>query len=235
MSKSFTLALSLCLLAALDVPAFAQGNQDTPDGQIWIQGIAVGRLSEDWRSHIEVQPRWVDDGSELGLTIVRTAIGRQVTPRVSLWLGHVWVPRTQGEGVRHEQRIWQQLLAALPAAGGWSPTLRMRLEQRWQPDPWDGVSHRVRAMLRAQRPLRPQSRWQIAVYDEVMVTFDETPRGPLQGFDRNRVYGGIIRALSPTVAVEAGYVWEHAALAGPGSRNDHVAMGVVTLQWPRRR
>lgn len=225
LSRAFVL-----LVCAWSAPVFAQ---DAQDGQLWIQGLALGRVSEHWRSHIEIQPRWFDDASELGLTIVRTAIGRQITPRLTVWLGHAWVPRTQGDGVRHEQRIWEQLSIVLPAVGGWTTTGRLRLEQRWQPDPWDDGSHRLRIMARTQRPFRPGSRWQFATYDEWMVTFDETPRGPLQGFDRNRLYGGIMRTLNSTVTLEGGYVWEHTALPGSGSRNDHVALGVVTLQWPK--
>jgi hypothetical protein len=220
------------LVAFACLPPAAAVAQDTADGQVWIQGVALGRLSEHWRSHIEVQPRWFDDASELGLVIVRSAIGRQATPRLTIWFGYAWVPRTLGEGVRHEQRIWEQLSMVLPEIAGWRPTARIRLEQRWQPDPWDGTSHRLRMMARAQRSLRSNSRWQLATYDELMVTLDETRLGPRQGFDRNRLYGGIVRTVNPWVTLEGGYIWEHTALP-VGRRNDHVALGVVTLQWPR--
>jgi hypothetical protein len=224
------LLLLVCLLGA---PPSA-GAQDTQDGQIWVQALALGRLSEHWRSHVEVQPRFVDDASELGLTIIRAAIGRALTPRASLWLGYAWVPRTQGDGVRHEQRVWQQLLLTPPALAGWTPVVRLRLEQRWQNEPWDGTSHRLRTLVRAQRPFRAGSRWQFAAYNELMVTFDETPEGPAQGFDRNRFYTGLMRTLNPAATVEAGYIWEHVAQSSGPNRNDHVAIGVLTLQWPRR-
>ena len=67
-----------------------------------------------------------------------------------------------------------------------------------------------------------------------MVTFDDTPRGPAQGYDRNRFYAGVMRAVHPGATIEAGYIWEHSALPGPGDKHDHVAIGVLTLQWPRR-
>ena len=166
------LSLALLLLSVVDGQA-----QQNPDRQVWVQGLALGQLSENWRTHIEVQPRWFDDGSELGLTIVRYAIGRRLTPRVTAFVGHAWVPRTFGEGVRHEQRIWQQLTLTGPALGAWSTSGRLRVEQRWL-EPWDGVSHRVRMLARAQRP------------------------------DRNRLAGGVSRRLSPVVSVDAGYLWE---------------------------
>lgn len=221
-------SVALALLFAV-APASAQ---PTPDAQVWIQGLAVGQLSENWRAHVEVQPRWLDDASELGLTIVRTALGRRVSPRVTLWLGHAWIPRTFGEGVRHEQRIWQQLSIVGPVVGGWNTSGRVRIEQRWL-DPWDGVSLRGRFMARAQRPFSPGNRWGVWTYDELMVTADDTPRGPQSGFDRNRLAAGLARTVSPTVSFDIGYVWEHGVF-GTGRRDDHVALGVLYVNWPRR-
>ena len=226
-------ALTLgCLLAALLALAGDAAAQQNPDRQVWVQGLALGQLSDNWRSHVEVQPRWFEDGSELGLTIVRTALGRRLTPRVTAWLGHAWVPRTFGEGVRHEQRIWQQLSIAGPALGGWSTSGRLRVEQRWL-EPGDGVSHRVRMLARAQRPVGATKRWGLWAYDELMVTLDDTPRGPASGFDRNRLAGGVSRRLSPVVSVDAGYLWERGVF-GAGRRDDHIAIGVVNLSLPRR-
>lgn len=222
-----SLSLALLLLPAVDGQA-----QQNPDRQVWIQGLALGQLSENWRSHIEVQPRWFDDSSELGLTIVRYAVGRRVTPRVIAFLGHAWVPRTFGEGVRHEQRVWQQLSITGPALGAWSTSGRLRVEQRWL-DPWDGVSHRVRMMARTQRPVGTTRQWGLWAYDELMVTLDDTPRGPQDGFDRNRLAGGLSRRLSPRVSFDAGYVWERGVF-GTGRRNDHIGLGVLYLNWPRR-
>ena len=221
------LSLALLLLSVVDGRA-----QQNPDRQVWVQGLALGQLSENWRSHLEVQPRWFDDGSELGLTIVRYAIGRRVTPRVTAFVGHAWVPRTFGEGVRHEQRIWQQLSITGPAAAGWATSARVRLEQRWL-EPWDDASHRLRLLARAQRPVAAASAWSVWAYDELMVTLDDTPRGPESGFDRNRLAGGLSRRLSPVVSVDAGYLWERGVF-GAGRRNDHIAIGVLNLSLPRR-
>jgi hypothetical protein len=230
MCRNVVAALVLSLLHLAALPAAAQG---THDAQQWVQALALGRVG-DWRTHLEVQPRVFDDVSELGLTIVRGAAGRALHPRVSAWLGYAWVPRTFGPGVRHEQRIWQQLLVTPPPVRGWSPTVRLRLEQRWQNEPWDGSSHRLRTLLRVQRPIDQARRWHVASYSETMVTFDDTPRGPARGYDRNRFYTGLMRTVSPVATVEGGYIWEHSTLAGPGDKHDHAAIAVMTLQWPRR-
>lgn len=229
--RAHTRLVAVALAAVLVLTADAAAQQN-PDRQVWVQGLALGQLSENWRSHLEVQPRWFDDGSELGLTIVRYALGRRVTPRVTAWLGHAWVPRTFGEGVRHEQRVWQQLTLTGPALGSWSTLGRLRLEQRWL-DPWDGASHRVRMLARAQRPVGTTRQWGVWAYDELMVTLDDTPRGPESGFDRNRLAAGLTRRLSAVASVDAGYLWERAVF-GAGRRNDHVAIGVLNLSLPRR-
>lgn len=208
--------------------------QDTSEAQVWVQFLAIGQLSEKWRSHIEVQPRFMDDASELGLTLVRTAIGRQIHPRVSIWAGHVWVPRTLGPGVQHEQRIWQQLLVTSPAMKRWVTTGRFRLEQRWL-DPWENNAHRFRALVRAQRPLDSDGTWSIAAYDEAFFTLDGTGLGPPRGYDRNRVYTGLVRRLSAQVSIEGGYIWENSTIRGSLRRNDHVAIAVINLASPRRQ
>lgn len=214
------------------VPHGAAVAQPTPDRQVWVQALAIGQLSERWRSHVEVQPRIFDGASELGLTIVRGAIGRVVHPRLTVFAGYAWVPRTFGAGVRHEQRLWQQLSLAGPALGRWTTSGRVRLEQRWL-DPWADTSHRLRLMARTQRPIGGAG-WGVFAYDELMVTLDDTERGPQSGYDRNRVAAGVSRRVSPAVSFDAGYLWERGVFNGDLRRHDHVALGVVNVSLPRR-
>jgi len=87
---------------------------------------------------------------------------------------------------------------------------------------------------RAQRPLAPSGQWSLALYNETMVTLDDTVLGPARGFDRNRLYGGVVRRLAPALSAELGYVWENSTLAGPPQRNDHVALGVLNIAFARR-
>lgn len=217
--------------AALVLAATPVSAQVDPDGQAWGQVLAIGRIGDSWRSHVEVQPRFMNDASELGLTIVRTAVGRRVAPRVTAWVGHAWVPRSLGAGVRHEQRFWQQLSFAGPAVAGWTPSARLRVEQRWL-EPWQGTSHRVRLLARAQRALGAKSPWGLFAYNEAMFTLDRTPRGPLRGFDRNRLSGGVVRRFLPAMSADLGYIWETTAVPD-GRRNHHVLVAVLNLSVPR--
>jgi hypothetical protein len=223
--------LWLALAALAWIPAGASAQQD-PDRQAWGQVLALGQLSENWRTHLEVQPRFMNDASELGLTIVRGAVGRRLTPRATLFLGYGWVPRTLGSGVRHERRVWQQLSLTGPALSRWATSARVRLEQRTL-TPWDDVSHRLRLLARVQRGAAAPRQWGVYSYNELMLTLDDTARGPSRGFDRNRFSAGVSHRLSASLAVDAGYLWEHAVF-GSGRRDDHTAIGVLNLSWPRR-
>ncbi len=68
-----------------------------------------------------------------------------------------------------------------------------------------------------------------------MVTVDATDQGPRQRYDRNRVYGGLMRRVSPAFTAEFGYIWENSTIFGPSQRNDHIAIGVLNLGLFRRR
>lgn len=222
------LAAAVFTAALAPAPAAAQQN---PDRQFWGQAVAIGRLSDNWRSHLEIQPRVFEDASELGLTIVRAALGRRVAERATLFAGYAWVPRTFGEGVRHEQRVWQQLSLVGPALSGWATSARIRLEQRTL-DPWVDLSHRLRMLMRAQRGAAQPGRWGAYAYDELMLTLDDTARGPDRGFDRNRASAGVTRRLSSAVTIDAGYLWEHGVF-GDGRRDDHIGIVTANISWPR--
>ena len=196
-----TCALIICLSTPIVAAA-----QDTVDSQLWLQVVATLRLSENWRLHLEEWPRWYQNWSEPYQIITRTAVGRRFGRRATLWGGYAWVAKPPGEGVTHEHRIWEQLSATFPVAARWTPSLRLRFEQRFQ-DGWADSSHRVRLMGRGVRPVDGRARWSLVGWDEVLLTMDETRSGPAQGIDQNRLFVGTLRQFSPKVGFEFGYLW----------------------------
>lgn len=192
-------------MALVAAPASAAA-QNTKDGHLWLQAVATLRLSDNWRLHLEEQPRWYEDASESFQIITRTALGRRLNAATTVWGGYAWVAKPPGPGVTHEHRIWQQLSATFPAAAQWTPSLRLRVEQRFQ-DSWSDSSHRIRIMGRTVRPLDAAKRWSLAAWNELMVTADETSVGPAQGVDQNRLFLGALRQFNPKVGFEFGYMW----------------------------
>jgi hypothetical protein len=202
--------------------------QDTQDIQFWMQMVATIRLSENWRLHLEEWPRFSDDQGGAFQIITRTALGRRVGQRTTLWGGYAWVAKPPGPGVTHEHRTWQQLSATLPVAARWTPSIRLRLEQRFQ-DGWADSSHRLRTMGRFVRPLTADRRWSLAAWDELMVTFDGTEGGPSQGYDQNRLFGGVLRQFSPAVGLEFGYMWQTTNPPASPATHAHVAFVWLNL------
>jgi hypothetical protein len=95
------------------------------------------------------------------------------------------------------------------------------------------VSHRLRLLGRAQRRLGTGP-WSVGVYDELMITLDATGRGPSRGYDRNRLYGAIMRRLSPNLTTEFGYIWENEVITRSQRRTNHVVIGVVNVAFSTR-
>lgn len=219
--NSLVRRLGLALLA-LSIGASSAAAQSVHDAQLWTQVVVTPHLAPDWMVHLEAQPRWSEDMSELNQVILRTALGRQVTDRISVWGGYAWIPRTLGPGTEHEHRIWEQLSATLPDAGKWTPSIRIRLEQRFL-EQWGDSSHRLRMMGRLVRPIDAQRRWLLVGWNELMLTLDDTAPGPWQGVDQNRLFGGLARRFNPKVTLEGGYLWQTLEPPDGVRFNAHVA------------
>lgn len=207
------------------VTAAPAGAQVATGSQLWLQGVAIVPLSENWRLHLEEQPRWDDDVTKTYQVITRAAIGRRLNSHVSVWTGYAWVAKPGVTQVRHEQRIWQQVSVAIPTAGRWAPSLRLRTEQRWQSG-WADSSHRVRIMGRGVRPIAAGT-WSAIVWGESFFALDETAGGPARGPDHHRLFAGTGRKLSRVATLEAGYLH---VVAHPRSLPVHNTPGaLVTL------
>jgi hypothetical protein len=202
MLRPASLAVLLLLLA---VPA-AVDAQPRADTQVWLMGLATVPVRDDWRLHLELQPRLSVEEGHTTEVLTRVAVGRRMAARATLWAGYAWIAKPPGPGVTHEHRAWQQLSVSVPAVARWTPSFRLRVEQRAQSG-WDTLSHRVRAMSRLARPIDARRRWSAVAWHEGFVTLNRTPGGPARGIDQHRVFGGVLHQLSATVGIEAGYLW----------------------------
>ena len=224
------------LVVTLLLPQRLRAQDDRPavnDAQLWLQGLALLPIGDAWTIHAEAQPRWNDDISQRDQLILRGAIGRRVSARITLWGGYAYNPRWVDDERLDEQRTWQQLSATFPNMGKWASSLRVRQEQRYLAD-WGDASHRLRVMGRFVRPIGA-SVWSLALWDEYLVTLDETSGGPNQGFDQNRVFAGVLRKLSEDVTFEGGYLWQlQPSTASRGTRHGHTAFLWLTYAPPRK-
>ena len=209
--------LAALVMALVATPQAAA--QDDTDAHLWTQVVATLQPTDDWRVHLELQPRWFDNVTASFQVLGRAAVGRRVHDRTAVWGGYAVVAKPPGPGTAYEQRVWQQLTTSAAPRAGWTPSLRLRLEQRTQAG-WDNWSHRGRVLARANRAL--SKNWSLGLWNETFVTFDRTARGPKQGFDQNRLATMMMRRLATGVGLETGYVWV-AHETSPGRvLNNHV-------------
>ena len=104
------------------------------------------------------------------VAIVRPGVGWDTGKGVSVWAGYGWIPMWDGEVLRNENRIWQQVigktnLRALGLMG------RVRLEQRLLEGAPE-LGHRVRGFARAG--LRINESYGLSLWDEAFVHLNNT-------------------------------------------------------------
>lgn len=165
------------------------------------------------RIYAEAQPRIGDNMSHMNRLLLRSAIGYQVTPKVSLWQGYTWTPTYENLNVttgtftrkfNSEHRLYQQVLVE----DHWKKlavTNRTRLEERFINNAGE-TAIRCRHMLRLGLPLTHDGKYTLVGYDEFFLNLNTTPAGPKSGFDQNRIFLGINRKITPHVSLELGYL-----------------------------
>ncbi len=181
----------------------------------------------------EAQPRvgnLQDRGTsnDFSMLILRTALGYQLTPKISVWQGYAWVPIFEPEHL-NENRIFQQIqiknkFHKLDIVN------RTRLEERWIENT-EKTSIRARHLLRLTYPLDRKERWLLVGSNEVFVTLKGVPNGPANGFDQNRLFVGINRKLNKNISLETGYMNQYVNTRDPLSdRMNHIIWLGVNFQ-----
>jgi hypothetical protein len=157
----------------------------------------------------EVQPRVSLTGAKFDRLLLRPAIGWQLTPETSLWIGYGWTP-TFGP-FRDEHRPFQQLLVE-HKFGVFSFVNRTRFEQRFIGGT-NFPSFRLRHMVRGVLRFGPSSPWGLAAYEELFVNFNSVSSGPEGGFDQNRFFLGLNLKVD-AMQFELGYMNNFVARPG---------------------
>lgn len=182
------------------------------DEQIWVLASVTKAFAANWRVTFDYAPRWERDASDYSRSVLRAQLARMLGKSVLVGAGYEFTD-SASVVVRQEHRLWQQVQLQ-QRLGAWTLTHRGRLEERWLHLAPSTVV-RVRYQLRAMHPIAQSHVWAWQLFDEAFFTLRGTQQGPAQGFDRHRLGGGISRALSPHVTVEAGYTWQFINRAHP--------------------
>jgi hypothetical protein len=161
--------------------------------------------------------------SDYSRTALRTQLARAVSKSTALGVGFEFQEPAAAYN-RRERRIWQQVQVQHDVRG-WSLSHRARLEERWLQHA-ESVVVRTRYQLRASHPVARSSPWSWQVFQEFLYTLRGSPRGAAQGVDRQRLGGGLSRAVSSRLTLEGGYMWQY--INRPGSQPGQVDHAIVT-------
>ncbi|MEZ5288236.1 MAG: DUF2490 domain-containing protein [Vicinamibacterales bacterium] len=217
------------VLATLGMPA-AAAAQNTVDGHVWLQVLATVRLSENWRLHLEEQPRWFENGTESFQILTRTALGRRIHDRATLWGGYAWIAKPPGPASRTSTARGSSSRPASrtshagrrPSASASSSGSRTTgRERRTGCGPW-GASH-ARWTTAVRGPRLPGmncwSRW--------------TRRwtAPGRASTRTASFAGVLRQFSPSTGPEFGYLWTTSEPPASARTHAHVAFAWLNLTF----
>ncbi len=179
------------------------------------------------RGYFEANPRMGDNLNGVDQLLLRSALGYRFTPKLSGYLGHVWVGNFQPEFLK-ENRVFQQLGFGHVIRKRLQVLHRARLEERFIQNTDGECSMRARYMLRFALPLK--ERFYAVVSDELFVNLNTVPNGPLRGIDQNRIYAGIGRQMNNKMRLEVGYQQQYVNRSDPtDDRANHILVTSLFL------
>lgn len=212
---------TLALLAAA-LPSAARAD----DVQLWTTALAIGPITPGGgvqpMVHLEFQPRFGNDVSQITQTIARAGFGVRIAPDFTILAGYQYQRNDPaGRAGSDEHRMWQQLLFPIRRDPERLILLaRLRLEQRSIASRQD-LGWRARAMLRLQLPLNGRGSAGPLLWGEALVPLNDTDWGQRRNSPQFRQFVGALVPLNDRINLEAGYMAQVEVFPG-ATRVNHV-------------
>lgn len=222
-----------CLLYSLIIFSVStysvQGNCTTQrDFQTWSNLTVTGNFNREKSSKfnywLEVQERVGNNSARFSQTLLRTGLGYNWIPKLSIWVGYTYVytsiPFTSKPF--SEDRAWEQLLYIKKTAYS-TLTSRLRIEQRFVVN--NKIAYRARQLLKLSKPIKPYSNFSLVGSDELFWHKNNFVGKNAQGFDQNRFFMGIGYKVNSNITTELGYMNQYIRRFGaPNFLNNVFAM-----------
>lgn len=188
-------AIAGITVAIAPAPALAR------DPQAWSTLSATVSLGDRWRIGGDLSGRTEANERDDQL-LARAQIGRELSKRVTLWLGYVRV-ETLNDRARDglEQRATGQLDATLMSRDRWRVVARTRLEARMVRGR-DETSWRLRQQLRLVRTV---GRLEASAGVEPFVALNRTATAPRR-FEQLRFTANLLLPLTRRASIDVGYI-----------------------------
>jgi hypothetical protein len=178
--------------------------QTSPTGN-WLIYFGNQSFKKDWLWTNEIQHRNYNAFGDLEQLLIRTGIGKNLTPgnnNLLLGVGYIQSePYATGTNIKTKQIEWRtyQQFITKQNIGRLYLQHRYRLEERFIPD---NFKIRLRYFLGLNIPVSKKEMgaktWYASMYNEIFMHTTSTL------FDRNRVYGAIGYQASPAIKLELG-------------------------------
>ncbi len=214
--------LALCgsaLLYAALLPTSAHAATD--DFQSWNTLNLGADLSKTVVASLELQGRFVDDSSRLGVAILRPTIGYKVSKNLTLTIGYAHQTTiNRGAPNVDENRFFQQTSWRIGKIGTATVNSRTRIELRTVEGARD-TGWRVRQRLQLQIPLKAKGT-HLILSSEGLFALNSTDWGARAGFDQMRNFVGVSFPLSKALTLETGFQHRYQRRVGAADRSDFV-------------
>jgi hypothetical protein len=212
MTRVMKVVSSLLLAGAVFVlaPPSTARAQTTQRFEVWYSMPMTADIGDD----VPGLQLWLDEhvrrGPDQTVHITRPGIGLRILDWMIVYLGYAWVPTfiDEPQTVRHEHRIWEQLIMNWSPIGEIAIQSRTRFEQRFS-DSGDDVALRLRQFVRLLWKPEQTSPLAFVVWDEIFVGLTDSDWGPVIGYDQNRLFGGPALSIEDIARIEVGYMFNH--------------------------
>ena len=189
----------LCLLPS------ASQSQTSPDLEIWPQYYLQVPLRNKLTGVADYSHRYGGLFEKRTQWIGRVGLNYALNDKFSIALGYAYSEYFTKNGVRRENRPWQQIQLENNISN-FKISQRLRLEERFQEDRTsERFNYRLRYQVLGSVPLVSKQRLSVNVSDEVMVNTGEQVDG--NRFDQNRLQAGVQIKLTANVFFAPAYLY----------------------------
>lgn len=178
----------LLLISWLGCIGIASAADTVSDNNLWINANTSGKLTEKVLAYAEIQPRLVDDSSQLGAAMYRVALGYAMTDKWSLWAGYGLIHFNYPDHFL-ENRTYLQSTYNFNY-DKWSVSNRSRFEFRRLEDRAE-TALRLRHQIRSLYEIHEANKIFFVLWDELFYHLNTVPGTNHKGFDQNRIFGGV--------------------------------------------
>jgi Protein of unknown function (DUF2490) len=181
-----------------------------------------------WRYWFDAQLRYFDVGSGINQYQLRPGIGYAISDNMSVHAGYMYVHASNGSGrTVTEDRLWQQLTWNIARWSHGTLSMRARFQQR-SVSTGDDLGWQFQYLMKYVRPIGSTENLDFIVSVEPFFILRDTDWGAESGLSQNRTAIGLGWKLSPTIAIETGYMHQYIPVDDAEDLVNH--LGVVNFK-----